>query len=61
MRIGRQDNDLRTFLELSDEYFRTLRNPMNIFAAVYESQNALMLAVGIVRRNALRWSGNDAV
>jgi len=34
---------------------------MNIFAAVYESQNALMLAVGIVRRNALRWSGNDAV
>src|SRR5690348_11320024 len=56
MRIGQQDNRLRTFLELSDEYFRTFENPMNIFAAFYESQNALMLAVGIVRRNAIAWS-----
>src|SRR5689334_7067284 len=33
MRIDRQHNHLRTFLELFDEYLRTLQNPMNIFAA----------------------------
>jgi hypothetical protein len=45
MRIGQQNDYLRSFLELSDEYLRTFPNPTNIFAA-FTSRKCLDVSSG---------------